>query len=103
MKTISSQRYIDDSIVKAKREAADYEVFVSPSFEIDGDEFRVVLDGHHSLAAAREDGEEPVFIEYSASEHDAICLLESGDLEGFLQATHMGDDYYNIETGKDIW
>jgi len=62
-----------------------------------------VLDGHHSLAAAKEDGVSPEFVEYDATEHDAICLLESGDIEGFLKATHMGDDYYNVDTGKDVW
>ncbi len=103
MITISSQRYIDEEIVEAKRAAADYEVFVSPSFEVDGQIVRVVLDGHHSLAAALEAGEEPIFTEYDSTEHDAICLLEADDVEGFLQATHMGDDYYNVETGKDIW
>lgn len=103
MITISSQRYIDEEIVEAKQAAADYEVFVSPSFEVDGQIVRVVLDGHHSLAAALEAGEEPIFTEYDSTEHDAICLLEADDVEGFLQATHMGDDYYNVETGKDIW
>ncbi|WP_372374198.1 hypothetical protein ACDI10_09785 [Vreelandella venusta] len=103
MITISSQRYIDEDIVEAKQGAADYEVFVSPSFEVDGLVLRVVLDGHHSLAAALENDEEPVFTEYDSTEHDAICLLEAGDVEGFLQVTHMGDDYYNIETGKDVW
>jgi len=103
MITISSQRYIDEEIVEAKQESADYEVFVSPVFELDGQQMRVVLDGHHSLAAAKEDGALPEFVEYDATEHDAICLLEAGDAEGFLQAVHMGDDYYNVETGKDIW
>lgn len=103
MITISSQRYIEDSIVEAKKEAADYDVFVSPVFEIDGQEMRVVLDGHHSLAAAIENGEEPIFTEYDATEHDAICLLEAGDVDGFLMAVHMGDDYYNVFTGSDIW
>jgi len=103
MITISSQRYIDEEIVESKRANEDYEVFVSPAFEVDGQTVRVVLDGHHSLAAALENGEEPTFTEYDSTDHDAICLLESGDVEGFLQATHMGDDYYNVDTGKDVW
>ena len=65
--------------------------------------YALILDGHHSLAAAIENGEDPIFTEYDSTEHDAICLLEFVDIEGFLQATHMGDDYYNVEPGKDIW
>ncbi len=103
MKTISSQRYIDDETVETKRAAADYEVFVSPSFEIDGETYRVVLDGHHSLEAAKLDGVEPTYIEQDATDNDRIGLLNAGNVEDFLAATHMGDDYYDIATGHDVW
>lgn len=103
MKTISSQRYIDEEIVAAKIAAEDFEVMVSPSFEVDGEAFRVVLDGHHSMEAARQAGVSPIYTEYTATEHDAIGLLESGDFETFLEAVHMGDDYYDVETGHSAW
>ena len=103
MQTISSQRYIDDATVAAKAAAADFEVFVSPAFEFDGEVVRVVLDGHHSLAAAKLAGVAPVYVEYTATEHDAIALLEAGAYEDFLMATHLGDDYYNVETGMCVW
>lgn len=103
MKTISSQRYIDEEIVSAKIAAEDFEVMVSPSFELEGEAFRVVLDGHHSLEAARQAGVSPTYTEYTATEHDAIGLLDAGDIETFLEAVHMGDDYYDVETGFTPW
>lgn len=103
MKTISSQRYIDEEIVAAKIAAEDFEVMVSPGFEVDGEAFRVVLDGHHSLEAARRAGVPPTYIEYTATDHDAIGLLDSGDIETFLKVVHMGDDYYDVETGITVW
>lgn len=103
MKTISSQRYIDEEIVSAKIAAEDFEVMVSPSFELEGEAFRVVLDGHHSLEAARQAGVSPTYTEYTATEHDAIGLLDAGDIETFLEAVHMGDDYYDVETGFTAW
>lgn len=103
MKTISSQRYTNEEIVAEKIAAEDFEVFVSPAFEIEGETVRVVLDGHHSFAAAKEAGVSPVFVEYTATEHDAIGLIEAGEFESFLEAAHMGDDYYDVETGECVW
>lgn len=103
MKTISSQRYTDDKIVAEKIAAEDFEVMVSPVFEFEGETFRVVLDGHHSLEAARQAGVSAIYIEATATEHDAIGLLDSGDIETFLEAVHMGDDYYDVETGHCAW
>lgn len=103
MKTISSQRYINDDIVAEKISAVDFEVMVSPSFEIDGEIYRVVLDGHHSLFAAKSAGADPVFFEADSTDHDAVSLITNGDVEGFLSAVHMGDDYYDTDNGQDIW
>ena len=100
--TISSQRYRDDQIVDAKRAARDYAVLVSPEFALDGQTYRVVLDGHHSLSAAMEDGAEPDYREATLMDTDAILLL-SDDVQRFLEATHMGDDYYDISDGSLIW
>lgn len=100
--TISSQRYLNDEIVAQKVEAQDFVVLVSPEFEVDGIVVRVVLDGHHSYAAAKEAGVSPEFVEATGSDHDAVGM-EKHNAEGFLEATHLGDDYYNIETGACIW
>lgn len=100
--TISSQRYINDKIVSEKIAAKDFTVLVSPEFEVGGIVVRVVLDGHHSYAAAIEAGVSPEFVEATGSDHDAVGM-EQDNPEGFLEVTHLGDDYYNIETGGDVW
>jgi hypothetical protein len=103
MKLISSQRYIDDEIVAKKIEAQDFEVQVSPTFEYEGEEYQVILDGHHSFAAAIEAGVEPELIEQTATENDIIGLLNMGDVESFMRAAQMDSSWYYAETGKDVW
>jgi len=100
---ISSQRYIDEDVVDEKRKNKDYDVMVSPTFNIDGDPVRVILDGHHSMRAAELDGVKPVYIEQSTRESDKIALLEKGDIESFLESTWMDSDWYNVSTGKDYF
>ena len=73
-KYISSQRYINEEIVMEKSEAADFDVLVSPEFEIDGEMVAVILDGHHSYHAAANTGVLPVFTEATTQDHDAIAL-----------------------------
>ncbi len=102
MTIISSQRYIDDEIVAAKITSADFDVLISPEFEIDGDTFQVVLDGHHSLAAAREAGVDPVFCVATPQDHDAVGLIKT-NLEDFLMITRMDSDFYDVATGRDVW
>lgn len=100
---ITSQDYLDDEVVAQKLDAHDFAIFVSPVFEVDGQSYRVLLDGHHSLAAAIKAGAEAVVTEYGASEHDAIALIELGDIEGFLAAVHQGADYRDARTGRYVW
>lgn len=100
--TISSQHYLDDDIVEAKRAARDYEVLVSPDFEVGGVVVRVILDGHHSLAAAKLDGAAPEFTVATSRDHDKVSLIAT-DPDLFLQAVYMDGDYYDAITGRDIW
>ena len=100
---ISSQHYLDDDIVNAKRAEKDYAVMVSPEFTVDGETYSVVLDGHHSLAAARIDGVDPEFVVASPSEADTVGLLEDGAVDDFLVVSWMDGDYYDVETGHDVW
>lgn len=103
MQTISSQRYTDAEIVAAKLAAEDFDVLVSPEFEIEGKTVCVVLDGHHSLAAAKLAGIAPSYSTANAAQHDAVALIDRGDFEDFLQITHAGDDYYDVDTGACVW
>jgi len=100
---ISSQGYLDDDTVDQKSANKDYHVQVSPEFEVDGDNYRVITDGHHSLSAAIQDGVTPNFHEQSSRENDHIAALEKGDVDLFLQQTHQGDDWRNRVTGKSVF
>lgn len=96
---MSTQRHIDDAIVEAKRAAKDYAVqFVA--LEIDGVEYRYVIDGNHSLAAAVADGVEPEFVDVTDQYAGEIAHL--GALR-WLESHHGGDDAYDPLTGICIW
>jgi len=104
MTMISSQRYLDDAIVAAKIAAGNFVVTLSPEFEIDGVAYSVVMDGHHAYAAARESGVAPEFREVSDADN-CLPLLRAGDIDGFLACAQIepGTDYYDIETGINVW
>ncbi len=99
---ITSQKFRDEDIVSAKLKNRDFGVAVSPEFEINGERFRHIIDGHHSLSAAIEAGEFPNFNEYTKKEDDRIALLDK-NVEGYLEATHMGDEWHNPVTGKSVF
>lgn len=100
---ITSQHYINSDFVAQKVAAGDFEVQVSPVFVVDGVAYRVVLDGHHSLAAAIEAGVEPVIVERDAMDDDRVAVLDRGDVDGFLAACWMDGDYRDAVTGADVW
>ena len=101
---ITSQHYLDDTIVDAKISANNFEVFVSPMFEIDGDEYQVIIDGHHSFAAAMKCGVTPIITTMTVKDHDAIEFIKNGDVTGFLDVMHMGEgEYIDAITRKYVW
>lgn len=100
---ISSQRYIDDEIMQEKIENEDYDVLVSPEFELDGKIYQVILDGHHSFFAAKELNIDANLIISTPTDHDAISILNDGYVESFLEVVHMGDDYYDVNTEDNVW
>jgi len=99
---ISSQEYRNEDIISEKIENRDFVVLVSPVFEVEGEEFQVVLDGHHSLSAAIKAGEAPDFEIADESDHDAVALIWH-DIDLFLEHVHMGDDYHNAITGQYVF
>lgn len=100
---ITSQDHIDEAIVAEKQASHDYDVLVSPEFEIDGEVFQVVLDGHHSLAAAIADGVEPELSIATSQQCDALGLLVNGNVQAFLEAVYHGHDYRDAITGKFVF
>lgn len=103
VKIISSQRFLDDNIVSQKIKDEDFEVQLSPVFTLDNQDYQVVTDGHHSLAAAKQAGVQPVFYVQNSSENDRIGLIESGEIDDFLSLSWIDSDWYDVETGWDIW
>lgn len=99
---VTGQFFLDDAIVEEKRAACDYAVSVSPVVTVDGREYRVVLDGNHSLAAALADGAVPEYTEVERADDLAADLLGAGDIEGYL-AYHADGGYYDPETWQPVW
>jgi uncharacterized protein len=58
---ITHQRFLDEKKVAEKIAAKDFLVNVTPEFEDSGKKYRMIIDGHHSLAAAVRSGHIPVF------------------------------------------
>lgn len=93
MKIISSQHYVDWEKVEEKmNEIAGMESVEIPCCEIgeiDGVEYAVQVDGHHTLAAARELGIPVEFI----FDEDSEGL--TGD--DYLMAHYMDGDWYDVQ------
>lgn len=100
---ITSQSHRDESTIEEKRADKDYECLISPVFVVDGEEYQVMIDGHHSFEAARLDGVEPEFSIATDADHDAIGMIAEGRIEEFLEAVHHGEDYRDIYTGSFVW
>jgi len=75
VRLVSNQKFVDPSIVEQKILAADYVVQVSPLFVTEaGERYRIVIDGHHSLAAALKAGVPPQLVEgdYTGSDYEIL-------------------------------
>jgi len=100
MKIISSQHFLSEDIIAAKMaelkaQDTDHVVIVCwDAGEIDGEEYAVVSDGHHTLAAARELGLEIRF--------DITDDPEGLRGEELLDARYMDGDWYFVETSNPV-
>ena len=101
MNLITSQHYLNEETVAEKVDAGDFAVQVSPEFMVDGIAYRVILDGHHSYAAALEAGVDPEIEEMTASEDDRVALI--GNPEEFLAVCWMDGEYVFAGTERSVW
>ena len=100
---ISSQRYIDYSIVDEKirelAQASETSVTIPTwavgEFAEHDEELNIVCDHHHTLQAAKEQG---WTINFEITEHPEG--LTGQDL---LDACWMDSDWYDVETGDNVW
>lgn len=94
MTIISSQHYINEAIVEEKKAELDgvteITILCADAGEIDGEEYAVQIDGHHTLAAARELG--------IAVKFEIVDDCEGLTGEDLLDARYMDGDWYNVET-----
>ena len=103
-KLISAQDYRDEATIEAKIAAGDFDVFVSPAFEIDGETYQIVMDGHHSYDAAIRSGARPNIIEQTATDNDKIGLLNAGKLDDFLEVSLVDrSTYVHVSTDREVW
>lgn len=69
------------------------------TLEVEGEDFRVIIDGHHSYAAALADGVEPRWEVLPVIQRQADTM----DAESFLTMHRNDDDYYDVATGCPVW
>lgn len=84
---ITNQTYLDPMTVDEKRKAMDYNVQVSPEFTIRNKTYRIIIDGHHSLAAAIQDEQQPLIVEgeYRGSDYrNAITKGRAFDVKELM-------------------
>lgn len=100
---ISSQRFVDRDIVARKIKEGDFDVRVSPQFEVDGENVRAIMDGHHALEAAVRSGNRPNFIEQTTRDNDTVYLLQGGQMDDFLRAQWNDSPWYRWSTKDELW
>jgi len=98
MKTISSQRLVDPDIVFEKQKAEDYVVMVA-TLDLLGKRYRVVIDGHHSLAAAELDGVKPEFVETTYNYQSEVDTIGA---EQWLMQHWNDSEWYDVKTGLPV-
>lgn len=96
-KIISSQRFLDYSIVASKIEAGDFKVKLSQIFEIDGERVCVLIDGTHAYFAAKESSNE-IEVEFVETE-----LNPCDDLDAFLVSQFNDSDWYYLHNNSMVF
>ncbi|WP_426618315.1 hypothetical protein ACP3TY_19910 [Pseudomonas rustica] len=99
---ISSQRYLNPDVIN--RKAAKFKVFVVRTVDmaIRGKHYRVLLDGHHNLAAARLVGAEPTW-KGPTPKFERIMRSMSADRFAAFMINNLTDsDWYFHDTGEVV-
>lgn len=102
---ITAQTYLDAAKVRAKIEAGDFRVQLSPQFVLPGGQrVYAIMDGHHSLFAAISANEQPEFEFWGPEQRDYIAKIAT-DVAAFLTDYMVacgGDVLYNFVTRKPV-
>lgn len=99
---ISSQRYLNPK--KVQRKAATFKSFIvsTLTIELRGAKYRVMLDGHHNLAAAKLAGVEPVWRGLSLKMQRFLQRKSKAEAAQFLINNLTDSDWYFIESGQVV-
>ena len=96
---ISSQKYLDQEIVDKKIEKKDFVVTLA-TISNDTDIYQVVIDGHHSLEAAKQAGIDPFFKEADYNYQEEVECI---GFDNWLEQHYIDSDWYDINTGRNVW
>ncbi|ENH6342569.1 hypothetical protein ABWH74_006001 [Burkholderia vietnamiensis] len=99
---ISSQRYLDAARVADK--AARFQAFIVHVADVmlRGKPYRLLIDGHHNLAAARAAGVEPTWRGPTAKWRRIQSATPAAEFERFLINNLTDSDYYFVDTGEVV-
>lgn len=93
---ISSQRYLNEEIVRLKMLRNERWIHITPAFNHDGKLKAVLLDGHHSLEASKRLGEVPKIDIVTEEDGAEVELLYQDEVEWFLDWNKNESEYYEI-------
>ncbi|PJO24859.1 hypothetical protein [Burkholderia glumae] len=99
---ISSQRHLDLALVAKK--AARFAVFAVHVADVTlrGKPYRIVIDGHHNLAAAKIAGAEPTWRAPAAKWRRIEKSMSPAQFERFLINNLTDSEYYFVDTGEVV-
>ncbi|WP_038708141.1 hypothetical protein [Burkholderia thailandensis] len=99
---ISSQRHLNPSRVADK--AARFKVFIVHVADVTlrGKSYRLLIDGHHNLAAARAAGVKPTWRGPTAKWRRIQATMPAAEFERFLINNLTDSDYYFVDTNEVV-
>lgn len=99
---ISSQRYLNRDVIAKK--AAKFKVFVVRTIDVDmrGKVYRIILDGHHNLAAARLIGAAPTWKGPPPKFERLMKGMTTEKFSAFMINNLTDSDWYFHDTGQVV-
>ncbi|WP_182374884.1 hypothetical protein [Pseudomonas putida] len=99
---ISSQRYLNRDVIAKK--ATKFKVFVVRTIDLDmrGKVYRIILDGHHNLAAARLIGVEPTWKGPPPKFERFMKGMTTEKFAAFMINNLTDSDWYFHDTGQVV-
>ncbi len=99
---ISSQRYLNPALVGHK--ARNFKVFIARTTEVElrGKRYRILLDGHHNLAAAKLVGVEQTWRGPAIKLERIMRAMSPDKLAAMLINNLTDSDWYYVDTGEVV-